>query len=1139
MTNRTPISAQKNIWSDSQQVDDSDLLLEQSFNDTIASSMINNHIGTGILPEILVDNILFDSALASGFLDGKAIVAQNQPADNNFGNQLEIVLENSAAAGSRAVKIAIIGLDFQNNLQYETFYFKNNESQVGRKHFKKILTILFNDFLGSKDQSFNLGGHIIIREVRPLTLSRLPIMVAQDSQPNLFFRDFFLDGAASLSVFLQSALPLYNIDVLGIKTGELDSKVLSSGDVISQVGEKFIATTNNIQKVSLLLAIRNLTVGQETDLVWNGDLVISLYPLQSDISCATDIAPNLSIDFSPSNIPVAQISVNYTTLRDSGVVLDSVPQPVDFIFSNSLIASGNVLVPGTYYILSVKRSGAANKCDILLSTGTAVIPNSRISIFTGSLWVDLPEEQLWFKIWNDAAKISDGQAYEAGHGIIISKTTLDEVSQSLIDSSNEGFQFTGNGIFKAVISSTTEKSVPVPDQRTGNSILSRQQFTPSISLLNTIDIANLEKVSEPLILGAISDKNRKFFDSISSLINSNLHSSTIVGNEIIIKIITDDTDANRFDEDVISLESNLLNGDFEGAKIIPNSNNSNISYRISDAKICSMILGDVDGDGLVTDKDLVSLNSFVGYDLTIGLAKDTQFSSSGSTATFSNGYKFLTSPLVYPSSNQSAIPFKLINSITNQIALQGNDGILTVSPSDPTSANFTSPTINFNITGLSDYKLMIIAPASVEDYGAFNIVNRSSLNVLTIKKLLLTGNVFEQMLRADIDGDFHITSNDSYLLQQYVDRFTLNVSPVPPFPAPTTNAYANIGKKFNVIKLTLEKFIDRTDDYTANPIARASTVHPIPDVFINDNYFYSHDFSGSPAPITIEKKLTWNESLIVSNSFSKLVPAVFNNLDGGSPNLCVPFKNDCNIYASKPNFDPGTVDCFVPNNIILGESGELKRPNGEFYKVDFEIGTIVLEIPDGIFGSERTINIINDFISDYAGSGITRLGFPAMKFADCSFVTSDALSKDQLRFSVSVQSFSPNTSGLSTDGYSGAIVDGKMGVSIDYETGLLTLNFTNLFQDEVLKSLSTKVQINVFLKKGGFNNQPLFIDSRKMQNMLSLISVFSGANVGGISAIITGDDVQYAPATPGNWAGTPPTTIQEALDRLAAMTPGA
>jgi hypothetical protein len=150
-----------------------------------------------------------------------------------------------------------------------------------------------------------------------------------------------------------------------------------------------------------------------------------------------------------------------------------------------------------------------------------------------------------------------------------------------------------------------------------------------------------------------------------------------------------------------------------------------------------------------------------------------------------------------------------------------------------------------------------------------------------------------------------------------------------------------------------------------------------------------------------------------------------------------------------------------------------------------------------------------------------------------------------------------------------------MGVSMDYQTGLLTINFTNLYQDPVLQTLSTKVQVNVFLKKGGFNNAPLFVDSTKVQNILKLISVFSGANVGGPSALVElGNDVsgilpiinggtglnaigasgtvltsngsgvnyqfitaavvEYTPASSANWNNNPPTTIRAALDRIAA-----
>lgn len=1100
MTKRTPVSALKNIWSDSQQVDDTDLTLEQEYNDTIESSTISNHIGAGILPEVLVQNILFDSTLQSGFLDGVAISTQNQPADNNFGNQLEVTLENSKVAGRKTVKVAVIGLDFQSNLQYETFTFKTNEVQIGKKHFTEILLLLFNDFVGDPNLSMNLGGRIVIKEARPLSLSRAPVMVAQDQQPNLFFRDFFVSGTSSLNILLKNALPLYNTDTLDIFTANLDQKAILSGDVTTIIGEKFIATTTNIQKVSLLLSVRNLIVGSETDLVWNGDLVVSIYPLQSTLDCPTDIAPNLPIDFSPSNIPLAQISVNYTSLQATGIVLDSVPQPVDFVFSNSPIASGNILTAGNFYVVAIKRAGAANKCDILIDTGGNLIPNSRITTFTGSLWVDLPEEQLWFQVWTDAAKVSDGQAYESGHGIIVPKTTQDPTTLATIDYSKDAIQFAGNEVFRAVVAAATEESVPVPDQRTGNPVLTRQQFVPNIELLNTLDIVNLQKASEPLLIGAISDKNRKFYDSISSLISSTLYSATVIGDEMIIRIIDDTTDGYRYDTSVVGLQSNLLLGDFIGAQIIPNATNATVRYRIADARLCSYLVGDVDGNGIIDERDLELLTSYLGTDLTLSVPTAAIVTTDGINTTYTNGYLTETQPFT----NLFTVNFQLVDPDTTLVVASGSDGVLVANPNDPRLAQFTSSSVNFNvIMGLSDYKLVVNAPGNDADHGGFDIVSIDSVtDVLTIRKTIQNGETISQMLRSDIDGDFHITTNDGYLLGAYIDRENLSFSPTAPYPAPSTNAYTKIGTPFNVIRFKVEKFVDRTDDYSTLTVGRPTVVHEAPDMFLADGYFASHNYLLNPTPFTILKQLVWDESLIVSNSHPRFVPSIFSNATGFTQNACQIEGINCNVYGSQPAFDPGTVNFFTPNNIIIGEGGELQRPDGEFYKVDFEVGTIILEIPDGLFGSERTINIMDDFISDYTGQGITRLGFPAMRFADCSFVHADALAKDQVRFSVAVQSFSPNNDGYSNDGYFGVIVDGKMGVSVDYATGLLTLNFSNLYEDAVLQTLSTKIQVHVYLKKSGFNNKTLFVDSVKVQNMLQLISVFSGANVGGPSALV-------------------------------------
>ena len=78
------------------------------------------------------------------------------------------------------------------------------------------------------------------------------------------------------------------------------------------------------------------------------------------------------------------------------------------------------------------------------------------------------DQELWFRIWHDAAKITDGQAYETGHGVIVPKTQLNATTNIQSDYSLDGIQFIGNQLYTAVLQATTQSSEPVQDQRTGN-----------------------------------------------------------------------------------------------------------------------------------------------------------------------------------------------------------------------------------------------------------------------------------------------------------------------------------------------------------------------------------------------------------------------------------------------------------------------------------------------------------------------------------------------------------------------------------------------------------------------------------------------------------------------------------------------
>src|SRR5208282_5810839 len=282
------------------------------------------------------------------------------------------------------------------------------------------------------------------------------------------------------------------------------------------------------------LSVQNSAPGQATNLIWQGDLVISIYPLQSTVDCVTDIVPNLAINFTPSNVPLAQTSINYSSLQALGFVLDGNPQPIDFNFSNTQIANG-IIIPGSYYIVTVKRSGSASACDILIAAGGNLTLNSQVSTFTGTAWVDNPEINIWFRIWTDAIKVSDGQAYETGHGIVLPKTTLDTTTNTTIDNALTDIYFTGTNEYTAVLSAITQSSNPEPDQRTGNPVDTQQEFVPSVQLYNALDLTNLEKVSEPLTIGLVIDKNIKAISSSPTILAA-LHSWSFVGNTIIIKI---------------------------------------------------------------------------------------------------------------------------------------------------------------------------------------------------------------------------------------------------------------------------------------------------------------------------------------------------------------------------------------------------------------------------------------------------------------------------------------------------------------------------------------------------------------------------------------------------------------------------
>ncbi len=91
---------------------------------------------------------------------------------------------------------------------------------------------------------------------------------------------------------------------------------------------------------------------------------------------------------------------------------------------------------------------------------------TRETLFNGNVWTDIPEQSLWFQVWTDAAKVSDGQAYDSGNGVFVPKTVINNLTALTQNYVLNQLPFVRNDIFYGLLQATTVKSVPVQNETT-------------------------------------------------------------------------------------------------------------------------------------------------------------------------------------------------------------------------------------------------------------------------------------------------------------------------------------------------------------------------------------------------------------------------------------------------------------------------------------------------------------------------------------------------------------------------------------------------------------------------------------------------------------------------------------------------
>lgn len=974
MTVRKDISIIHNRYHDAQRVDKNDMDTEQSRNIETDAATIENHFGSGVLLENPIQPIIFDSdnlpidqaaIEAAGNFDGVGLAAHLQPSDVNLGNQLEVILTGSNVIGRLSIKVAIIGLSFDNTVQMDRMYFYKNEKQVTSNHYKRVLAIFFNDFKGNNNCSRTLGGTIVIKETSSFQLSTDPIMESQDVSPDLFWRDFKVsDPAISLFTTIQNGMGSeYSADALSINVTGTSDREMVANDVTSQIGQKFQATTNNIQKATLLLGIReDDTATEETKFDWAGDIVISIYPLQTSTSCPTDIVPSLAIDFEPSNEPLVQLSYDQAALEELGYVLNSVVQPVDFVFSSTKLGSPDTstLVINKFYAVTIKRSGAATSGTLFLGVGNDRTENSRLTAFSG-VWVDVSEEDLWFQVWTDAAKIADGRGYDEGNGIQYDKTTTEESTGATIDNKIRHLPFTDTGentLNIAILQAIEEETVTVQDERTGNNVNSRKEFVPSPSFVNESGLTSLQSVSNPLIIGCTQDTNPKQNPILTK-------TQTIAGLAF----------GDQFC--ILNPDPDLLSVNVIGSKLVPNTICNEIDYRIFGILFCTDGYGDVNGDGYIDAADIAAASQLIGEG--IALAATQQ---------------------------------KII------------DGYFTTL----------------------------------------------------------------ELLRADVDGDGYVSATDIDLITQFVNK-EINA-----FPAGTS--FTHLCYTVQQSTGRYDGYFDcdgyvRLDGYTGLNIVDPSALsaaelkydgYLVTPIIESDATFITVPFPG--VTYRVNPQPYWRPEQVALSSDARIVPATFCSATSlTAPDCSVTLSFECaDRTVTTPNCDPGRNDFYVPDNLII-DRGDIINPDGTKHKLDFEIGTVILQLPQVPF-SEATLNIFDQLVAD-RGDGKTRGDLPAMRYSDCTTVQDEDLALNKIRFSVAVQAFVPNIDGYTdADGY-GVIVDDIIGVHLDHATGIMKLTIKDLYVDSVFMTLVTKLQVLVYLKKAGWNNVITVVEASEFSGLLT------------------------------------------------------
>lgn len=958
---------------DGQKITENDLDVEQINNLRSSSEIVEDFHGSGVLKKnILEKRFLFDSTapgkygenlskedVESGRYDGKPIYLDRGVSDVDYGTRVVFELSGVNILGGVTPKILIVGrkfdgVDDSGYLTTEIIEFTKNTALVSKNYYKNIVAILMNNFSGGIGQNHfysqiesenTIGdtGKLLVYEAEDLSV--FPDLVSQQNNlsPNFDIASFITSDVNN-TIQDEIASVLIGEDAIESLFIDLDSKekikFLKNENLTKSFGQKFLAKTNNIQRVDILLSVeKDTTLPLANQFDWSGQLIVGIHKVSNSVKCITDSMPEDRLGFDPELSPIVELSFDQDDFKSLGYILNDIPQKVSFNFSNTIVANPNLfdsIKENEYFAFIIRRSGSNSTGNIVLEKGYDSVQRKKdlgLELTTEEQFkiqdtryvefdpirerfVDDVESSLWFKIYSSSYEIISGQAYDENGELTISPKTIDYVGGSQIsyfDNKISPADFSYNAKNYVLLENIASFTDPDVHPLTGNRVFTRIKNLAKARIVDAQNYASILQDKNPILLATIQDNNLRD--------DSDLTGALSKPGEISHEKIT-----------IIDPGQDLLNKNLIGQIFTPDTEcMCNSEYRIVDAKCSILKIGDINKDKVINNNDINKLLEIIG---------NTLGSSSTQRKLFNNEFS-ITEFVLADLNGDSTVDgedLELLDGLINR----------SVTLSIPETINVLELTLE-NINSEENYPTVLSTTNSL----GFTTADTSLINISVTENEALAIRVGDFI---DIESTF--ADSGTYIIQSknISNNFTdVELSVVDQDGNPVTFLGSS---SFNVVVRSFTK---------VNLFANNMSLLDIP--YVEKQYRVSYrDYPYSDLFINICDQRRFVESSFIEQN--EINPCVCTDTcDIGA---------DCEPTYKNQYYFPG--DIYIPDGNILSA-------NGIPHHGDYEFATISMPLPPGTINN-CSIDIYNTFIAVDKDCK-TKAGFPAMKFSDGSFVGCD------------------------------------------------------------------------------------------------------------------------------------------------------